>query len=106
MRLREREAILQPPGISVLVGGTPKDAAKAMLAAFGDPVRHAEIHAKAKRVASATVGAIRAKGFDVITMASKRLPNHGRLIHPSGKGGFPEEWVTQLASVFSEETND
>ena len=102
-QLQRSEEKLNPPGISVLVGGTAKDAARTMLAVYDDPVGYPDIHARSKRIASATIGEIRSQGFDVIANGTRRFPNHGRLIHPLGQEGFASERLNSLVVVFREE---
>jgi len=104
MRLRTSEKKLKPPGWSVLIGGLPEDAAKAMLVAFPDPILHSQIHQKAKIVASAAVGEIRGVGFDVVSDPTLRFPNHGRLVHSGGADAFTNEALEKLACVFREVT--
>jgi hypothetical protein len=102
VRLKPREEVLQPPGFSVLVGGTPAQAAEQMRQAFPDPVKFARIRQLSDGVASATVAAIRAAGFDVRPEPSGKFPNHARLIHPAGIAGFSDPNLAHLASVFQE----
>jgi len=37
-------------------------------------------------------------------MPSRRFPQHGRLIHPSGAAGFTQENLERLAQCFTNET--
>jgi hypothetical protein len=66
LSLKPSEERLDPPGFSVLLGGTPQDAADQMRRGFADPVQFARLHAQSVVVASATVGDIRRAGFDVV----------------------------------------
>jgi hypothetical protein len=100
LRLKPREETLDPAGFSVLLGGTPIQAADQMRQAFRDPAKFARLHRDAEVVGSATVEAIRSAGFDVIADPSARFPNHGRLTHPAGVAGFTPENLERLASVF------
>ena len=97
LRLKPKEATLNPPGISVLKSPTPGDAAAEMRAAYPDATG---LHEAAKTVGSSTTGAIRSAGFDVIPAPSRRLPNHHRLIHPEGAAGFTDENLARLAEAF------
>jgi hypothetical protein len=99
LMLKPREATLNPPGISMLLGGTPQEAAAAMRRQFPR---------KAPRgrtvVGSTTVGQIRAAGFDVIMDATLRFPQHARLIHPQGVSGFTDDNLKRLAQCFQDHT--
>lgn len=99
LNLKPREATLNPPGISMLRGGTPQEAAEAMRRQFPR---------KAPRgrtvVGSATVGQIRVAGFDVIMDATPRFPQHARLIHPQGAAGFTDDNLKRLAQCFQDHT--
>jgi hypothetical protein len=97
LRLKPKEATLNPPGISVLKSPTPGEAAAEMRAAYPDATG---LHEAAKTVGSSTTEAIRSAGFDVIAASSRRLPNHHRLIHPEGVAGFTDENLTRLAEAF------
>lgn len=97
--LKPQEATLNPPGISMLLCGTPREAAEAMRRQFPR---------KAPRgstiVGSTTVGQIRAAGFDVIIDATPRFPQHARLIHPQGVAGFTDDNLKRLAQCFQDHT--
>jgi hypothetical protein len=99
LKLKPREATLNPPGISMLQCGTPQEAAEAMRRQFprmappGGTV-----------VSSSTVEKIRAAGFDVIMDATSRFPQHVRLIHPQGVAGFTDVNLTRLAQCFQDHT--
>ena len=73
LRLKPREATLNPPGISLLHAPAPREAARQMREAF--PAAD-ELHAAAQVIGSTTVEKIRSAGFDVIPNSTKRLPNH------------------------------
>jgi hypothetical protein len=102
LRLKPREQTLQPPGISLLVGGTAAEAAEQMRQAFPDPVKFARIRELCRVVASATVGAIQAAGFAVRTEPSIKFPNHARLTHPDEVAGFSDANLAKLVSVFED----
>src|SRR5713226_725201 len=100
LRLKPREQGLQPPGISLLAGGTPAEAAEQMRQAFPDPVKFARIRESSRMVGSATVAAIHAVGFEVRADPSAKFPNHARLAHSEGVAGFSEANLAKLSSVF------
>jgi hypothetical protein len=102
LRLKPREEVLQPPGISLLAGGTPAEAAEQMRQAFPDPVQFARIRESSRVVGLATVGAIHAVGFEVRVDPSAKFPNHARLAHSEGVAGFSEANLTKLSSVFAD----
>lgn len=97
LRLKPVEATLNPPGISVLEAPTPSQAAADMRAAYPNSTG---LNEAAKTIGSTTAEAIRRAGFDVISVPSKRLPNHHRLIHPDGAAGFTDENLARLAQEF------
>lgn len=98
LRLKPKEAKLNPPGISVLKAPTPGEAAAEVRAAYPDATG---LHEAARTVGSSTTEAIRSVGFDVIPAPSRRLPNHHRLIHSEGTAGFSDENLERLAQVFT-----
>lgn len=95
--LKPPECKLKPPGISVLLGGTPGEAAAQIREAFPDAP---SLHAAARIVASATLEAIRRTGFEIVEKATRHLPNHARLTHPDGVAGFSEENRLRLSNAF------
>ena len=101
LRLKPKEAKLNPPGISVLKTPTPGEAAAEMRAAYPGA---AGLHKAAKTVGSSTTEAIQGVGFDVTPTPSRRLSNHYRLIHPEGAAGFTDENLARLAEVFTNTT--
>ena len=102
LKLRPAEANLRPPGISVLIGGTPEQAAVDFRRVFGP---HSTLGKKARVVGTADLGAIRDAGFDVIEDPTSNFPNHGRLIHPTqGAAGFNDANLKQLSQAFTEKT--
>jgi hypothetical protein len=99
LRLKPREATLNPPGISLLHAPSPGGAARQIREAF--PAADG-LHEAAQVIGSTTVGNIRGVGFDVIPNPTKKLPNHYRLIHPNGVAGFSDENLARLSAVFTE----
>jgi hypothetical protein len=99
LRLKPREARIDPPGISVLLGGTPAEVAAQARVAFE---RMPRLYAQTATIGTSTVAGIRSAGFDVLSDASWLLPNHGRLIHPDGVDGFSDENLTRLSQVFQQ----
>ncbi len=102
-RLKPKEAMLTPPGISVLKTPTPAEAAAEMRAAYPAATG---LYAAAGTVGSSTTEAIRNAGFDVMPTPSRRLPNHYRLIHPDGAAGFTDENLERLAQAFTNTTGN
>jgi hypothetical protein len=100
LRLKPKEEMLTPPGISVLLGGSPAEAAEQMREAFPDPRKFARLHEQSATVGSASVEAITAAGFVVVPDGSKKFPNHARITHPEGAGGFSDANLDKLAAVF------
>ena len=101
LKLKPAETNLNPPGISVLVGGTAQQAAGDFRRVFGP---HSSLAKKAKVVGTAALDRIRDAGFDVIEDPSTNFPNHGRLIHPTeGAVGFTDENLKRLSQAFSDE---
>jgi hypothetical protein len=98
LNLKMAEKLLDPPGISVLQGGTADSARKQMVDAFP---KATNLHKQAETVGSATVKDIREAGFDVIYDPTRNFPNHGRLIHPEGVGGFTQEEFEKLSKAFN-----
>ena len=99
LRLKPREATLNPPGISLLHAPSPRDAAHQMREAF--PAAEG-LHEAMQTIGSTTVDNIRRAGFDVIPNPTRKLLNHYRLIHPDGVAGFNDENLIQLSAVFTE----
>ncbi len=95
LRLGRLDAAAVPPGLSVLTGGTPGQAAAQMRAAYQSRKWQA-----AEVVASASAAAVRAAGFDVVAMSTNKLPNHARLTHPAGLAGFTDDNLRLLAQAF------
>jgi hypothetical protein len=99
LQLKPREAMLDPPGISLLQAPSPGEAARQMRKAF--PAADA-LHEAAQVIGSTTVDNIRGAGFDVIPNPTKKFPNHYRLIHPDGVAGFNDENLARLSAGFTE----
>ena len=97
LTLKPAEEKLDPPGFSVLIGGTPDQAAADFRRVF---CARSILGRLAHVVGTAEVRAIRAIGFDVIALPTNNFPNHGRLIHPFGVAGFTPENLQKLAAVF------
>jgi hypothetical protein len=102
LALKPHEAKLDPPGISVLIGGTPAEAARAFRRVFGPKSSLGRV---ASTVGTAETERIRAAGFDVIPVPTSNFPNHGRIIHPTdGAAGFTPENLERLSQVFTNTT--
>jgi hypothetical protein len=100
--LRPAEAALDPPGISVLMGGTPAEAAADMRRVFG-PI--SSLGKKARVVGTAELEQVREMGFDVIPDSTTNFPDHGRLIHPTqGAAGFTRENLDNRSRIFADTT--
>jgi hypothetical protein len=99
LTLKPREAILNPPGISMLLGDKPEEAAEAMRRQFPRMAPRGRT-----TVGSTTAGQIRAAGFDVIMDATPRFPQHARLVHPQGAAGFTNDNLKHLARCFQDHT--
>jgi len=99
LRLKPREATLDPPGISMLHASSPEEATRQMREAF--PAATA-LHQAAQVIASTTADKIRQAGFDVLANPTKKLPQHYRLIHPESVAGFTDANLLRLSAVFIE----
>ncbi|MGO8902370.1 MAG: RHS repeat-associated core domain-containing protein [Isosphaeraceae bacterium] len=100
--LKPAEAKLNPPGISVLIGGMPADTAADFRRVFGP---RSSLGRLASTVGTAEIEQIRKAGFDVIPVPTKNFPNHGRIIHPTqGAAGFTAENLQKLSPVFTNTT--
>jgi hypothetical protein len=97
LRLSLLDVQQTPPGISVLLHGTPQEAAAQMQRAFPGSRKWRET---AHTVGTTTVAAIREAGFDVVPDPTTRFPNHARLMHPQGVAGFTDEHLVILAATF------
>ncbi|HJT78059.1 MAG TPA: hypothetical protein VJ739_12720 [Gemmataceae bacterium] len=95
LALKPAEATLNPPGISMLRGGTASEAAEAMRRQFPRMAPRGQTV-----VGTTTAGQIREAGFDVIMNPTRRFPQHARLIHPAGAAGFTQENLQRLAERF------
>lgn len=99
LRLKPREATLNPPGISLLQAPSPGEAARQMREAF--PAAEA-LYDATQVIASTTVDKVRQAGFDVLPNPTKRLPHYYRLIHPDGVVGFEDANLHRLSAAFIE----
>jgi hypothetical protein len=100
--LKPPEARLDPPGISVLIGGTPAETAAAFRRVFGPK---SSLGRFAGTVGPAEIERIRVIGFDVIPVPTSNFPNHGRITHPTeGAAGFTPENLEKLSRVFTDTT--
>jgi hypothetical protein len=98
LALKPPEAKLDPPGISVPIGGTPAETAGDFRRVFGP---RSSLGRFASTVGTAEVEQIRAAGFDVILIPTGNFPNHGRIIHPTeGSAGFTPENLERLSRTF------
>jgi hypothetical protein len=97
LRLSLLDVQQTPPGISVLLHGTPQEAAAQMQRAFPGSRKWRET---AHTVGTTTVAAIQEAGFDVVPDPTTRFPNHARLMHPQGVAGFTDEHLVILATTF------
>lgn len=101
LRLSHLDAQELPPGISVLRGGTPQEAAAQMRGAFG---RSKKWQAACSVVATVTAGALRQAGFEVVPDPTNRFANHARIIHPQAQAGFADDALAQLAQMMTTTT--
>ena len=99
LNLKPAERSLVPPGISTLQGGSPVEAAAAMRQHFPRMAPRGRTV-----VGTATVACIREAGFDVIMNPTPRFPQHARLVHPDGVGGFAQDNLERLAQCFEDHT--
>ncbi|MGP0062911.1 MAG: hypothetical protein ACLQGP_04815 [Isosphaeraceae bacterium] len=99
LRIKPQEARMNPPGISLLKSPTPSEAANLMRRAFPEA---SGLCQAAKIVGSASIEGIRSAGFQGIPNPTKKLPNHHRLIHPSGVSGFTDENLKRLSEAFTD----
>ena len=97
MRLKPAESRLEPPGISVLKGGTPAQAAEQVKSAFPGAAR---LHEASRIVGSATEEALRGAGFGLVPDPTRKFPNHHRIVHPEGASGFSEVNLGRLSEAF------
>jgi hypothetical protein len=97
LRLSLLDAQQTLPGISVLLHGTPQEAAAQMRRAFPGSRKWRET---AHTVGTTTAAALREAGFDIVPDPTTRFSNHARLIHPQGVAGFVDENLVTLAATF------
>jgi len=98
LRPKPAELAVTPPGISVLVGGTPAEAVAQMRAVYP----RSKKWMTATTVGTATVDQVRAAGFEVIADPTPNFPNHARIVHPLGAAGFTDQNRASLAGVLAE----
>lgn len=102
LALKPHEAKLDPPGISVLIGGTPAETAAAFRRVFGPK---SSLGKAARTVGTAEIEQIQTAGFEVVPVPASNFPNHGRIVHPSeGAAGFTPENLQKLSQVFTNTT--
>ena len=95
--LKPVEATLEPPGISTFQGGTAAEAAETMRR------QHPRMAPRGRTVVGSTsAGQVRSACFDVIIDATRRFPQHARLIHPDGVAGFNRENLERLSKCFED----
>ena len=93
--------MLNPPGISVMKTPTPGEAAAQIRKALPTARR---LHQAANTIGTTSEELIRSTGFDIVANPTVTLPNHYRIIHPSGVAGFSDENLERLAQVFTNTT--
>lgn len=98
LRLKAKETQLNPPGISVLRASSPAEAVRQIREAFPNAE---ELHEVAQVVSSTSIDKIRSAEFDIVANPTRKLPNHHRIVHPSGSSGFDDENLQRLAKVFT-----
>jgi len=98
LRLSPLDAQQTPPGISVLLHGTPQAAAAQMRRAFPGSRKWRET---AHTVGTTTAAAIQEAGFDLVPDPTTRFPNHARLYSSAGCGGFHRRVPGHLGDHFS-----
>lgn len=101
LRLSHLDEKQMPPGISVLLGGNPQEAAAQMRRAFPRARKWSEA---THTVGTTTAAALREAGFEIVPDPTTRFPNHARLIHPRGIAGFTGENLETLAATFQNTT--
>jgi hypothetical protein len=101
LRLSPLDAQQTPPGLSVLLGGTPPEAADQLRRAFP---RSRKWLQSVHTVGTTTAAAIREAGFEIVPDPTARFPNHARLMHSRGVAGFTDENLQILAATFRNTT--
>lgn len=99
LRLSPLDQRETPPGISVLLGGTPQEAAAQMRQAFPNSRKW---RASGHTVGTAIAAAVRRVGFEIVPDPTSRFANHARLIHPQGVAGFTDIHLGALAQIFKD----
>jgi hypothetical protein len=98
LRLSALDRAQTPPGLSVLLGGTPHEAAGQMRRAYP----RSRKWSGPQMVATATAEAIRRAGFEVIPDPTRHFPNHACIIHVDGESGFTGANLAVLSAAFTE----
>jgi hypothetical protein len=101
LRLSPLDAQQTPPDLSVLMGGTPQEAADQLRRAFP---RSRKWLQSGHTVGTTTAAAIREARFEIVPDPTARFPNHARLIHPRGVAGFTDENLQILTATFRNTT--
>jgi hypothetical protein len=101
LRLKDAEKKLDPPGISVLHSCCPCGAAKQMRDAFP---KATGLQKATETVASGSADAVGSAGFDVVADPTNRFPNHARITHPDGVGGFSDDNLKGLSEALGKTT--
>lgn len=96
LQLKPIEKKLIPPGISVFLGGTQRQAAAQLRRAFP---RSRKWRGK-QTVGTTTAAAVRKAGFELVPDPTTRFHNHARLIHKDGIAGFTEANIKKLSQTF------
>ena len=86
LRLKPTETKLGPPGISVLKGSSPADAAEPD--ENGVPERHETARVGENSGIGELKTCIRGAGFDVMANPTTKFPNHHRIILPERRRGL------------------
>ena len=101
LRLSPLDQKQTPPGISVLLDGTPQEAAAQMRQAFPNSRKWLDA---AGTVGTTTAEAVRQAGFEIVPDPTARFRSHARLIHPDGVAGFSDVNLGALARAFDDTT--
>jgi hypothetical protein len=101
LRLSPLDLQHTPPGLSVLLGGTPQQTAVQMRQAFPRSRRWRQA---SQTVGTASAAAIRQAGFEIIPDPTTRFPNHALVIHPQGAAGFTDANLAALEKAFQDTT--
>jgi hypothetical protein len=99
LRLSPLDQKLTPPGISVLLGGMPREVADQMRQAFPNSRKW---QGTAQTVGTTTATKVRQVGFEIVPDPTSRFPNHARIVHPEGALGFTDAHLEVLAQAFQD----